>query len=61
MSIRERLKNCMSRAELEEIAYDIEELISTKELLKNIIQALDSDTLKDTLDWIARQFDLDYE
>lgn len=57
--IRDRLKNrSISRSELYEISEEMEDLISTKELLDNIEMALDIDTFRETLEYIARNFDL---
>lgn len=57
--IRDRLENRgLSRAELLEISEEMEEIIGYRELIDNIELALDTDTLRDVLEYIARNFDI---
>lgn len=57
--IRDALDNRgISKAELMEVADEMAEVLSFKGLLDDIMKALDSDTLRDTLAYIARQWDL---
>ena len=48
----------LSRGELMEISDEIEEFIGKRELIDNIELALDTDTLRDTLEYITRCFDI---
>ena len=48
----------LSRAQLMEISDEMEELIGYRELIDNIELALDTDTLRDILEYIARNFDI---
>ncbi len=57
--IREKLEDRgLSRAEIMEISDEMEEMIGHRELIDNIELALDTDTLRDVLQYIARNFDL---
>ena len=46
------------RAQLMEISDEMEEIIGHRELIDNIELALDTDTLRDILEYIARNFDI---
>lgn len=48
----------LSRAQLMEISDEMEEIIGHRELIDNIELALDTDTLRDILEYIARNFDI---
>lgn len=57
--IRNKLEDRgLSKSELLDVSYEIEEFIGQRELLDNIQMALDIDTLRDVLKDIARNFDL---
>lgn len=57
--IRDQLGDrSLTRAQLMEISDEMEEMIGHRELIDNIELALDTDTLRDVLEYIARNFDI---
>ena len=57
--IRDQLQDrSLTKAQLMEISDEMEEIIGHRELIDNIELALDSDTLRDVLEYIARNFDI---
>lgn len=57
--IRDRLQDrSLTKAQLMEISDEMEEILGHRELIDNMELALDSDTLRDILEYIARNFDI---
>lgn len=57
--IRDKLKDRgLSRCELFEISNEMEEMIGQRELLDSIQLALDTDTLREVLEYTTKNFDL---
>ena len=59
MEFRDTLQDkSLSKSELYEIADEMEDCIGTREFIDSIEKALTADVLRDTLHYIARQFDM---
>ena len=59
MEFRDTLQDkSLSKSELYEIADAMEDHIGTREFIDSIEKALTADVLRDTLHYIARQFDM---
>ena len=57
--IRDQLGDrSLTKSQLMGISREMEELIGYRDLIDNIELALDSDTLRDVLEYIARNFDI---